>query len=66
MKEQFVGSEQGVCSVCGSDNITYGTSLLEDDYIAYEITCDDCKAEGREWYHLDYAETSMTRPKKRK
>ena len=46
-KEQVIGNEQGVCPICKGSNVTYGSSFIEDEYIAYDIHCDDCKANGK-------------------
>lgn len=52
-------SKPGQCSVCDSKNVSYDGTKIVDESMGYEITCDDCGAEGIEWYNLIYSETSM-------
>jgi hypothetical protein len=47
----------GKCPKCGSENVEYGTSLLEGDSLGYKMTCKDCNCEAIEWYNLSYSET---------
>lgn len=48
---------RGCCPKCGSDNLTYEDTQLEADMLGYEFTCDECGAEGTEWYELVYTES---------
>lgn len=51
--------EAGVCPVCKKDGqLDYGDmDLSSGNSIGYEFTCDNCGAEGIEWYDLTYSET---------
>ena len=55
--------EQNKCPNCNSDNIEYGSSLLEGNSMGYKITCKDCGCEAIEWYNLEYSETIIKRMK---
>jgi len=50
---------KGKCSICESKNVYYGKTDLDITRYGYEITCEDCGAEGWEWYDLEYNETIM-------
>ena len=56
---QHIGSKQGVCSVCLSENIDYLEASFEGEYVSYPVVCMDCGATGLEWYRLEYCETVM-------
>jgi RNA polymerase subunit RPABC4/transcription elongation factor Spt4 len=45
------------CPVCGSDNLEWGDSSIEDNLYFYEFTCNSCESESVEWYELVYVET---------
>ena len=47
-----VRHEQGVCPVCNSENLEYGSSDFEGDVMGYDWTCEDCGSQGTEWYEL--------------
>ena len=49
---------EGVCPNCGSENINWHDSDLQDGFIVYEATCDDCDTEFQEEYRLSYAITT--------
>lgn len=40
------------CPVCGSDNIIYGSMEVQDNSVYFEITCQECEFQGKEWHHL--------------
>lgn len=46
--------EQGVCPYCGSTNINYDSAELDDEMVSYPATCNRCKRNFVEWYHLDF------------
>jgi len=48
----------GVCPKCNSDDIEYYDSYLEDDYYCYKGECNKCKTQFKEWYSLNYVESS--------
>ena len=54
----------GQCSVCMSEDVTYGISEIVDNMIRYEITCNKCGASGDEWYNVVYNTTMMFKNKK--
>lgn len=47
----------GICPYCKSIEIKYGNHILDDNYLYFEITCEECKGESREYYSLEYEET---------
>ncbi len=50
---------RGKCPKCESENLEYGALELEDsDMIYYPFTCPDCKTTGKEWYSIEYTETT--------
>ena len=51
--EKKVG--EGLCPKCGSDDLNYGDSQLEDDYVYYEGDCRECKIQFHEWYKLEFS-----------
>ena len=53
MKEKkFKKNAKGVCPMCGSYNLNWGDSDINDNYLGYEYECEDCGAQGQEWYRL--------------
>ena len=49
--------EQGVCPVCGYDDMDYsGADFTAGDQIAYNWTCNNCKSTGTEWYDMKFIE----------
>ena len=51
-ERKYVCNEAGRCPVCGGRNLGWGDSDCTGDYMSYEWTCEDCGAEGCEWYKL--------------
>ena len=49
---KFVSNKCGVCPVCGKYILNWGNSDISDNYIGYEYVCDNCGAEGTEYYKL--------------
>lgn len=49
----------GQCPKCGSENLKYGTWDLEGESGYYQFTCDDCGTNGKEWYYLEYEESTI-------
>tara|TARA_R100000734_G_C3304151_1_gene94649 strand:+ start:903 stop:1097 length:195 start_codon:yes stop_codon:yes gene_type:complete len=45
---------QGQCVKCGSENLDYGVSTIEDEYIYYDYECQNCGCTGEEHYGLVY------------
>jgi len=48
----------GKCPKCGSWNIDWHSAEIQDEFVAYPATCDDCDTDFSEWYALNYT-TSM-------
>lgn len=54
------GESIGSCAYCGSEELTYGAIEFSDgNMIYYPFTCDECGAEGKEWYEMTYSCTEM-------
>jgi hypothetical protein len=45
-------SEAGICPKCGSDNIEYGASEVEETYIKYPWECNECSSTGTEYGNI--------------
>ena len=45
---------EGMCPICGSENITYGEIEPYGEGIYYPAICDDCGATFKECYHLTF------------
>jgi len=53
---------KGKCPKCGSENLKYDAWELESiigDSLYYPFTCKDCGCEGKEWYDMNYADTTI-------
>ena len=48
--------QQGVCPFCGSEELEYGDSGLQDISYYYKWECKHCGHRGTEWYDLEFAE----------
>lgn len=46
--------EVGSCPFCGGVSLDYGALEIEDGQLYYPWVCDDCNAEGKEWYELNF------------
>jgi len=46
--------QPGVCPICGSENVSYGDSEIQDSGLRYEFHCDNCSLDAWEWYELEY------------
>jgi len=51
---RIIGSRQGVCPSCDSEDVCYGVSELEGEGIMFPITCNNCGFKGEEWYGLEF------------
>jgi hypothetical protein len=47
-------TEEGICPVCGSDNIEWGETEFEMPLMFYKCWCRECKAEFVEVYKVEY------------
>lgn len=54
-------SDEGVCPMCGSFKLNYGSAELHDNQVCYPYLCGSCGREGKEWYSMRYIETKMKR-----
>jgi len=51
--------KQGFCPKCGAPDLEYGSSDIDGESLGYEYNCNACGAYGREWYNIEYSETSI-------
>ena len=51
----MANSEAGKCPKCGSENLNYGSLVIEGEGLKYPYDCEDCKFEGEEWYDLEFS-----------
>ena len=56
MSDGFVS--QGICPKCGSEELSYDQPKGGDESMAYPFTCTDCGFSGKEWYSMEYIETT--------
>ena len=62
MKE-IKSNKQGTCPFCGSDNLDYQPVEMQDDgMMFYPWTCQNCKAQGEEWYSLTFVGHNVIDP----
>lgn len=54
-----VYSIQGSCPYCNSEDISYGSSSLEDDMVRYPAHCETCHRDFEEWYELKFVGTNV-------
>lgn len=52
---KIISNEMGSCPICNGCDLDYGCADFVDDMVYYTWTCVDCRAEGEEWYKLDFA-----------
>jgi len=45
---------EGECPRCGSENLEYGAMERQDGMVFWPVTCNDCGAELREWWSLEF------------
>lgn len=50
-------TKEGECPSCKSTNIEYGMMIPEDDSVYYEVYCNKCDSDIREYYKLTYSES---------
>lgn len=48
-------NENGICPVCGKEELNYGVFELEGDGGYYPCSCPICYWGGREWYDMQFA-----------
>lgn len=52
-------NEPGICPLCGSGALVYGSSGINGDSYFYSWECKDCGACGKEWYDLVFSEHTI-------
>jgi len=59
MEEVKVESKEcvGKCPKCNSGNVKYEKIVDTGDDVYYPLKCQDCGAEAREYYFVEYSET---------
>ena len=49
----------GECPKCKGNSLIYGSIEFEVEQVYYPFTCDVCFSEGKEWYTLEYVESTL-------
>tara|TARA_B100001964_G_scaffold189124_1_gene210702 strand:+ start:252 stop:443 length:192 start_codon:yes stop_codon:yes gene_type:complete len=49
----------GKCPNCESVNLDYEPEQYYQDSLTYQFTCSECGLVGREWYNIEYSETTI-------
>ena len=49
-----IKAQTGVCPICQSEEVSYGSLELCDNDVYYPVTCDKCGASFREFYELKF------------
>lgn len=52
---EIKSNKQGVCPLCNSQNLDYGTINLEGELCNFKWKCLNCGGEGEEWYEMTFA-----------
>ena len=47
-------NENGRCPICNGHNLKYESIEPEGDVICYPWECEDCSAQGEEWYSVNF------------
>lgn len=47
-------NEIGRCPICNGHNLKYESIEPEGDVICYPWECEDCSAQGEEWYSVNF------------
>lgn len=58
-ESQFKSNEQGECPVCGEEDLDYDAAQFEGVMMYLPWKCNKCKAQGEEWYHLQFSGHSV-------
>lgn len=48
--------EAGICPVCGSEELSYGSIDVAYNNVSYPWTCENCGSKGKEYYSLTFEE----------
>lgn len=56
-KKNPVVHECGICPYCGSDDVEYGSMEMDCGSLSYEMHCNKCGEDSKEWYSVEYSET---------
>lgn len=46
----------GICPVCGSEELSYGSIDASYNNVSYPWTCENCGSKGKEYYSLTFEE----------
>lgn len=46
--------EREQCPYCKSDNVIYNGSEVEGESLYYDVICQDCEKDYREYYNLQF------------
>ncbi len=50
---------EGKCPNCKSEVLVYSQEEYYQDSLTYPFECANCNLIGREWYDIEYAETTI-------
>ena len=53
--KKFKSNEAGTCPACGNEDLDYDTPQIGDG-LSYPWKCKKCKADGEEWYSIEFVE----------
>ena len=45
---------QGICPHCRSEQLSYGTIIIDDCGVKYPYICENCGTKGNEAYNLEF------------
>ena len=52
-------TEQGICPICGNDDLNYEGLEPEGEMVRFEVDCQECGWLGYEWYSLTFIESTI-------
>ena len=57
------GYKEGVCSICKSMNLEYGSVEPETGCLYYPMECKNCGATGKAFYNVEFTDIIMVKTK---
>lgn len=48
-------NDAGRCPVCNGETLSYESKECDGEFVYYRWRCDECGAEGKEYYRLEFA-----------
>lgn len=51
--------KMGICPKCGSENVDYKDYNYIDDFMVYEVICNNCRCKFREYTKVQYVGYGM-------